>query len=150
MRSRTAALLPVLVAVLSLAACGGSSSATGGGLVTVSGAWVRAAAAGSTSAAYMTITNGTLAEEALVGASTAAAANASIHQTTTDSSGMTGMRMTDQVTIPAGKTVMLEPGGYHIMLENLTGDLAAGSTIQLTLTFEHAGPLNVRAEVRAG
>ena len=31
----------------------------------------------------------------------------------------------------------------------LTEDLAPGGHLELTLTFEHAGPLNVQAEVRA-
>ena len=44
----------------------------------------------------------------------------------------------------------LDPGGYHLMLIDLTEDLAPGSTVRLTLTFEDAGPVNVEAEVRAG
>jgi copper(I)-binding protein len=129
-------------------ACG-SSGASGGGIVSASGAWVRAAAAGATSVAYLTITNGTLSEDALVGVSTPAAASADIHETSTDASGMTGMHPVDEIALPAGATVTLEPGGYHVMLMNLTGDLAAGQVVTLTLTFEHAGPLDVRADVRA-
>jgi hypothetical protein len=150
MRSRAASLL-LVVLVTTLAACGasGSSGSGGGGFVTVSDAWVRAAPKGQASAAYMTITNGTPAQDALVGVSTASAGNASIHQTTTDPSGMTGMQATAQVDVPAGKTVKLEPGGYHVMLMNLTDELTTGSVVTLVLTFEHAGPLNVQAEVRA-
>ena len=85
----------------------------------------------------------------LVGVSTDAAEKASLHQTTTDNDGMTGMQPMDRITVSAGKTVMLEPGGYHIMLEGLTADLAAGSQLRLVLTFEQGGPLNVTAEVRA-
>ena len=81
--------------------------------------------------------------------STDAAGKASLHQTTTDNSGMTGMQSMDGIKIPAGKTVVLEPGGYHVMLEGLTADLAAGSQVRLLLTFEQAGPLYVPAEVRA-
>jgi copper(I)-binding protein len=147
---RSAALL-VLGLALTVAACspGGGATATGGGIVTVSGAWVRAAAKGAMTAAYLQVVNGRLSDETLVGVSTDAAAKASLHQTTTDNDGMTGMQPVDGITIPAGKTVMLEPGGYHIMLEGLTADLAAGSQIRLVLTFEQGGPLNVTAEVRA-
>jgi len=62
---------------------------------------------------------------------------------------VTGMQPIGGIAIPAGGTVVLEPGGYHIMLEGLVGDLAAGQVVQLTLTFEGAGVLNVPAEVRA-
>ncbi len=147
---RLAAILS-LALVFSVAACSssGGSTATGGGFVTVSGAWARAVAKGGTSAAYLQIVNGRLSDDTLVGVSTDAAQRASLHETTTDKTGMTGMQPVDGIKIPAGKTVMLEPGGYHIMLEGLTADLVAGSQIRLVLTFEQSGPLNVTAEVRA-
>ena len=72
-----------------------------------------------------------------------------MHQTTTDANGMTGMREAT-IAIPAGQSLTLDPGGYHLMLIDLTEDLAPGSTVRLTLTFEDAGPVNVEAEVRAG
>lgn len=151
MLARAVASVLSLLLVLSVAACGSAASNTtqpAGGPVSVSGAWVRAAASGGMSAAYLTITNGRLDDETLVGASTSAAQSASLHQTTTKN-GVTGMEPIGGIAIPAGGTVDLEPGGYHIMLEGLTGDLAAGQVVQLTLTFEVAGPLNVSAEVRA-
>jgi hypothetical protein len=147
---RLAALLVIALAVV-LAACspGGGSTASGGGIVTVSGAWTRAAAKGGVTAAYLQIVNGRLSDDVLVGVSTDAAEKASRHETTTGDSGMTGMQPLDGITVAAGKTVMLEPGGFHIMLEGLTSDLAAGSQVRLVLTFEQGGPLNVTAEVRA-
>lgn len=65
-------------------------------------------------------------------------------------SGMTGMQPVDRIEIPAGGTVRLEPGGYHLMLMDLTEMPAVGSTVELTLTFETAGDVVVQAEVRAG
>src|SRR4051812_44627451 len=78
----------VLVAVVALviAACGTTSSAptpSAGGFVSVHAAWARPAAKGRDSAAYLTITNGRLGAEVLVGASTPAATAARVHQTTT-------------------------------------------------------------------
>ena len=148
---RRLATLLVLSLALVVAACssGGGSTASGGGIVTVSGAWARAAAKGAESAVYLQIVNGRLSDDTLVGVSTDSATKASLHETKTGDSGMTGMQPVDGIKVPAGKTVMLEPGGYHIMLEGLTADLVAGSQIRLVLTFEQGGPLNVTAEVRA-
>lgn len=142
MRTRTALLLLVLAVA---SACAGPSAS--GGVISVGDAWARPAAAGGTSAAYMRITNGTDGEDTVVGVSTPAAAKASIHQTMTDDSGMTGMHEAT-LTLPAGGTVALEPGGYHVMLTGLAADLVPGSEIQLTLTFERAGPLVVPVQVR--
>ena len=157
MHARAAAILGSLLLLGSIAACGSSgasspatsASAAAGG-VTVTDAWVRAAQAGGTSAAYLTITNGGSADDALVGASAPDVTDsASVHETTTDSSGMTGMQMTKSVAVPAGQSVALKPGGYHVMLMDLKHDLKAGDTVQLTLTFEQTGPVTVTAEVRA-
>ena len=152
MLARAVASMLSLLLVLSVAACGSAASTTtrpAGGFVSVSGALVRAAQAGGTTAAYMTITNGTLAVDTLESVSTPAATSASLHKTSTDASGMTGMQPVDGIIIPAGGTVTLEPGGYHVMLMGLTGDLAAGQVVRLTLTFKTAGAIGVSAEVRA-
>lgn len=54
-----------------------------------------------------------------------------------------------RLEIPAGGTVQLAPGGYHIMLIGLTKDLNVGDTVQVTLKFENAGDVTVTAQVRA-
>lgn len=45
------------------------------------------------------------------------------------------MRQVQSVDLPAGQTVELKPGGYHIMLLNLPRQVKDGETIPLTLTF---------------
>jgi periplasmic copper chaperone A len=151
MMSRAAAILAFLLVALSVAACGGSvgSGGSGAGTLVVTGAWVRAAPAGAQSAAYFTIGNGTGADDTLVGVSTTAAQSAGLHQTTTDSTGMTGMQMTESIKVPAGGSVALQPGGYHVMLTGLASALKAGASVELMLTFERAGVVRVTAEVRA-
>jgi hypothetical protein len=62
---------------------------------------------------------------------------------------MTGMQPVDALDLPAGATVTLEPGGYHLMLIDLTADLEVGQDIELTLDFETGPDLTVTAEVRA-
>lgn len=69
--------------------------------------------------------------------------------TTMPGTGMMKMQKVDKIEIPAGETVKLEPGGYHIMLMGLAGELTEGSKITITLTFAEAGEKTVEAEVRA-
>ncbi|TVR21759.1 MAG: copper chaperone PCu(A)C [Nitriliruptor sp.] len=61
---------------------------------------------------------------------------------------MMGMREIEALDIPAGETVSLVPGGYHLMLLELADDLTPGETFELTLTFASAGEVTVNVEVR--
>lgn len=152
---RTIGVLVVLVAAVS--GCGGDDDG-----VTVEGAWARTSPAMTTAGAvYMQIT----ASEAdrLVGASVPAsvAAVTEIHETvmaggdmggeTTTTGGMGGemtMQPVEALDLPAGETVSLQPGGYHIMLLDLAEPLETGSTFEVTLVFEEAGEQVVEVEVR--
>ena len=155
MQARAVAILTSIALALAVAACGSggtqaSPTAAAGGPLVIRDAWVRAAQAGGTSAGYMTLTNGRVAPETLTGVSAPDLTDsASLHETSSDSSGMTGMSHVDSITIPAGGTVALEPGGYHIMLMDLKQELKAGDRVTLVLTLEQAGVVNVTAEVRA-
>jgi copper(I)-binding protein len=50
--------------------------------------------------------------------------------------------------LPAGKTVELKPGGYHVMLMDLKGPLARDSTVPLTLVFKDAKGVESRIELK--
>lgn len=148
-----------------LAACSSAGTATSspGGL-TVEGAWARTSTGTEhAGAAYLVVKNGGSAADALVGASSPASGMVQVHETYAlpeptgsampgASAGMggtvMGMRPVARIDIPAGGSIELKPGGYHIMLMELKQELKAGDTIELTLTFEKAAPITVKAEVR--
>lgn len=149
---RLAGSLLAIASVAFLAGCTGAapaSSAPGG--IRVEGAWARPSMGmDRAGAAYLVLVNESGTDDALVGASSPAAASCEIHETSAGSSGMMAMHPVDRIPLPAGGRVALAPGGYHIMLIGLTAPLTAGSTIELTLRFASAPPLTVTAEVRAG
>ena len=65
--------------------------------------------------------------------------------------GMGGAMMMQEVgeiALPAGETVSLEPGGFHIMLLEIASPLELGQKFDLTLTFENGGEKVVEVEVR--
>ena len=147
MPRRPGMLLAILVPglVLMLGAC---STATTTG-PTVSDAWARPAmAAGQPAAAYLVIHGGGTAD-ALLKASSPQAESVELHETTTDASGMTGMKPMDRLDVPAGGTVSLAPGGMHLMIMGLAKPLEAGQKLEIDLVFEHAGTVVVQAEVRS-
>ncbi|MGB0120744.1 MAG: copper chaperone PCu(A)C [Solirubrobacterales bacterium] len=59
-----------------------------------------------------------------------------------------GMRPVSSIDLPAGEEVILEPGGYHIMMMDLADPITDGETFQVTLTFEKAGEVEVNATAR--
>lgn len=165
---RTAGLAASLLLTLALTACGGSSlhatagswaSATGDGLA-LSRGWVEAAGAGASSmpgmemsaqsAAYATIRNTGSAADALVAVSTSAAGSATLHATRASANGSAGtMVAVKAVPVPAGGSVTLQPGGYHVMLTDLTSSFAAGSAITMTWTFRSGTTLTASFPVIA-
>ena len=58
--------------------------------------------------------------------------------------GVMRMRQVETgLRIPAGKTLNLAPGGYHIMLSGLKAPLAVGSSFSVSLLFEYAGKVTL-------
>lgn len=58
------------------------------------------------------------------------------------------MRPVESIAVPAGETVSLKPGGYHVMLLDLVKPLVIGESFDLTVTFAEAGEQTVKAEVK--
>jgi len=118
------------------------------GDLTITGAFTRATLPNApVGGAYLTITNGGTADDRLVSASTPAAGVTQIHEMKMDGDVMKMNELPDGLVIPAGQSVALEPGGYHLMLMQLTGPLVEGTTVPVTLTFEKAGSVEVEVEV---
>lgn len=127
--------------------------------LTVTGAWVRATAAGSAeeassglvTGAFMVIHNADDDADRLVAAAVAPdlTETVEIHETTLGANDVMQMRPVDGVEVPAGDSVELMPGSYHLMLIDLKRPLAPGDSVPITLTFESGATLNITAEVRA-
>jgi copper(I)-binding protein len=104
---------------------------------------------GRPAAGYLSITNPGTTADALIAASSSAASMVEIHETTADASGMAGMRPVARIDVPAGASVELKPGGYHLMLMGVES-ITVGTTVDLELTFEKAGKVQIKAEVKSG
>jgi copper(I)-binding protein len=104
--------------------------------VKVEGAWVRATVQGQQgTGAFMNIT----AKEGtrLVGVSSPVAGVAQVHEMKMENDIMK-MRALPGLDLPAGQTVRLKPGGYHVMMMDLKAPLEKDSTVPLTLRFKDA------------
>jgi len=106
--------------------------------------WVRATPpAAEVAGGYVTITNTGEDAVRLVGGEAAFAERVEIHEMAMHDGVMRMRALADGLAIPAGETVALEPGGYHVMFMELTAPLAAGDTVRATLRFEPAGAIEL-------
>jgi hypothetical protein len=125
-------------------------ASSAGAQVTVDEAWVRATVPGQPVAgAYLKIRSAQAA--ALVAVRTPVTARAEIHEMRMEG-GVMKMRPMTRIELPAGKTVELKPGGYHLMLMNIAKPLRPGETVPITLVIEGRDgkrqEMRVEAEVR--
>lgn len=138
---KTKLVAPVIAALLVL-----SAGAVFAQTVEVKDAWVRAAVPGqSGTGAFMNITAKDGAR--LVGVSSPVAGVAEVHEMKMDNDVMR-MRAIPALDLPAGKTVALRPGGYHVMLMELKQALPQGGTVPLTLILRDAKGQESKVELK--
>ena len=115
--------------------------------VTATDAWVRGTVpAQKSTGAFVTLTS---TEDArVVSVTTPAARSAQIHESLMDG-GRASMRHVESLSLPAGRSVELRPGGYHVMLEDLAKPLAEGDRVPLTFTIEDKGGKRSSVQVDA-
>jgi len=131
-------------AVLALAFGAGAALADG---VVVAVAWSRASApTAKAGAAYMTVTVDGTEMDRLVAAATPVAKKAELHGHIMDG-GVMKMRPVAAIEVHPGEPAVLQPGGLHVMLMGLKGQLKEGATFPVTLTFERAGDVEVEVHV---
>ena len=114
----------------------------------VTAAWARAADSGATGGAYLTIVNHDSVTVDLVGVATALAASAEVHESM-QHDGMSHMMPRASVAIGARDSLVMAPGGLHVMLNQLTRTLTAGDSVPLTVRFSNGDSVLVRVPVRA-
>lgn len=103
--------------------------------VEIKGAWVQEGPPSQTiTAAFMVIENHGSTEIALLSASTDAARVVELHKMELED-GMMRMHRVDSIRIPAGGSVELKPGGYHLMVIGLKKNLKEGDEVSFALQF---------------
>jgi periplasmic copper chaperone A len=115
--------------------------------VDIKDAWVRTSVQGQkATGAFMKISSTEGAR--LVGVSTPVAGVAEVHEMKMDGDVMKMRALANGLEIPAGKTVELKPGGYHVMLMDLKAGLPKDSTVPLTLVFKDAKGAEKKVELK--
>jgi len=118
------------------------------GELTVTDAWSRSTPpVAKVGVVYFTLKNGTGKSDRLLKLSTPVASRVEVHRTEV-LDGIARMREVAVLHVVANQTVEFRPGGLHVMLMGLKEPLVGGTTYDLELLFEVAGPRKVRVAVR--
>ncbi|MDG4832950.1 copper chaperone PCu(A)C [Solwaraspora sp. WMMD1047] len=133
------------VAVFATAGCGATDDTSGaapspvpsasadGSTFMVRDPWIKAADEGMT-AAFGTLVNNTDADVTITGVSTTVSPM-EVHEMAMQDGRMVMRPKADGITIKAGASHVLEPGGDHFMLMDLNSPVRAGDELTFTLTF---------------
>lgn len=136
---------------LALLLCSGAAFAhdyQAGGL-TIGHPYARATAPSQpTGGGYLTLVNHGPADDRLIAASAPVASSVQLHSMRLEGDVMR-MREVAAIDLPAGKTVELKPGSWHLMFIGLKAPLVLGQSFPMTLKFEKAGEVTVDVKVDA-
>lgn len=134
----------VLLGFLMVALGGGAQLAAQAAPSATDG-WVAAPAAGATTAeGYAVIENPTMYEVFIVKVTADVAGAVDIV------SGTDGATTVRELPVPAYGRAELKPGAIRFRLKDLKKPIAAGDSVELTLTTDGGATITVRAPVKAG
>ena len=145
----TLRIVAAAVAALALLVAAGLASAHEyrAGDLLIAHPWARATlTANQAGAIYLAVINMGTQADTLLSASTSAAEQAMLHETVMDGD-VARMVHVGEIDIPADGSLVLEPGGKHLMLTGLSAPLAEGQTFTLTLQFRRAGAVEVEVHI---
>ncbi|MFT3818170.1 MAG: copper chaperone PCu(A)C [Rubrivivax sp.] len=134
----------LIAAALALAAATAAAQAQ----TTVKDAWVRGTVPQQKATGlFARITSA--AGGKLVAARSPVAGVVEIHEMSMDGNVMKMRALGGGLELPAGKTVELKPGGYHMMLLDLKQPLKEGDTVPVTLVVESKDGKQETIELKA-
>ena len=96
---------------------------------------------------FLTIANTGAEADRLIDASSAVVGDVQIHEMAMEGDVMKMRELADGLEIPAGATVALAPGGFHIMFMGLNQAFVEGEAVPVTLVFEKAGSVELALPV---
>jgi hypothetical protein len=118
------------------------------GLALAGGKLVLPAVKGNPGAVYFTLTNASTKSATLAAVDVAGAGMAMLHETT-QMDGHSSMQDMKDPLIKPGETLVLAPGGKHVMVDGIPAQWQPGGTVELTLTFSDGDKLSAPVTLTA-
>lgn len=147
-------LVALALAATAVAGCGSGEAGEQDAVVedgmAVIDAWTRPTPPGVDSAAiYLTVENRDAPDDRIDGMTATACSTVVPHRTEIDDDGVASMPgiIDDELSLPTGSTVTMEPNGIHLMCLGIGAPLQAGQQFQLELGFRAHAPITVTVTV---
>jgi copper(I)-binding protein len=122
-------------------------TAFGAPRITTRDAWVmKPVGKQEMTAGFVTLHNNG-ADTALVSATCDAIKNLELHEME-ETNGRMQMKMVDEIELPKGEDVRLEPGGLHLMMIGFTRPIKEGDVLVVRLRFADGTTSDVKMPVR--
>jgi periplasmic copper chaperone A len=115
--------------------------------VTIADAWVKAADSGMT-AAFGTLSNPSSEAVTITAASSPATSMMELHEVVEADGQMVMQPKEGGFPVPAGGSLTLEPGGYHLMLMDVTDPIETGEDVAFTLTCSTGATMTFTAQAK--
>lgn len=118
------------------------------GDITVEQAWARVTPGGSrTGAIYLTIHNKSSTDDLLLAVDSSAAQTTAVHESRIVDGVASMEPLPVGIPMPSHGEVVMRPGGVHIMLTGLSGELAVGNVLPVKMVFQEAGSLDFEVPI---
>lgn len=135
-------------ALLAAAATPLLAQSVAAGKLVIDQPWSRQTAPGQKiGGGFLTIANKGKADDRLISATSPVASEVQLHTMSLDGGVMRMREVKDGIAVPAGKSLALKPGGYHIMFMGLKRPFALGESFPVTLRFQRQGMVKVQFKV---
>ena len=149
---RTSAVVVVIAALAVLTGCAAPATTASESALTITDVWVRAVpdlAEGDMTGVFMTVENSGPEDVYLTGGTDTTGITETpleAHEVVSNDAGEMVMQLAQSgILVPAGGSVQLMPGGYHIMYWNLTSPIKVGDTITMTLDVSDGTTIDISA-----
>lgn len=117
-------------------------------MLEVTDAWVREAPPGAAMlAAYMKIHNRGSSDRILTGVDSPSFSHVMLHKSIVVD-GVAKMLHQDDITIPAGGDLILQPGSFHLMMPSPEVTLQRGQCVEFNLHMKNGETISVNATVK--
>lgn len=137
-----AAALGLAVSLLTGCSSDGDTPMAAVGSITVGDPWIKSTAGienPGLTAAFGVITNSGSTDVVVVSAASSASPRSELHEMSMTGGAMVMQKLEAGITVPAGTSVTLEPGGLHVMVLDLTETIEPGDSVSVTLGLNTGG-----------